>query len=74
MAAFQFNVTIDGNNLLMQGLVYNASTNTNSAPLAAPYYLLTPIGLLTNGLVFGKSDFWSYNDNVNTITWTLSDQ
>lgn len=57
--AFKFYVTVDGYAVLTEGLVYSWSNTV----------YITPIGLLTDGLVVGEGDFWQYADAPGNASW-----
>lgn len=69
MPAFQFYARPDGLALTTQGLVYSWIGST-TVPI---YQYLTPIGLLTQGLVIGEGDFWHYGESIGIAGWTRAD-
>jgi len=38
-----------------------------------PTFFLTSLGLVTNGLVVGKGDFWQYSDEENDPSWAVDE-
>lgn len=62
--SFQLYYTgIEGLNLVTRGLVYEYDTTTVE--------FITPLGLVTQGLVFGTWDQWSYADNPANAGWVF---
>lgn len=63
--SFRFYVSVDGINLVTHGAAYEY--------IQGQKFYITPIGTLTQGLVYGQGDFWQYWDltNQKSITWTM---
>jgi hypothetical protein len=65
MPAFQFNVDIDGAALATAGLVLEW--------VLPPTFFITPLGLLTRGLIIGLGDQWQYDDDSTSPAWASAD-
>lgn len=63
--AFQFVVEIDGIAVVTKGLA-------QEWPIP-PTFFLTPLALVTNGLIVGKGDFWQYADTPADAGWVEAD-
>ncbi len=63
--AFQFTVKVDGISLVTRGLAQEWPV--------PPTFFLTSLGLVTNGLVVGKGDFWQYADIAVDPGWVVDD-
>lgn len=63
--AFQFVVKIDGVAVVTQGLAQEWAL--------PPTFFITQTGLLTQGLVVGKGDFWQWADASSNAGWVEAD-
>ena len=63
MPAYQFYyVGVDGLCVTLYGLQFDYNLGVSS--------FVSPVGLMTHGLIYGDGDYWQYDDNVQTITWS----
>lgn len=69
MPAFHFYAIPDGLALTTQGFVYGWIGSTTT-PIAQ---YITPLGLLTRGLVVGQGDFWHYAETISDAGWEIAD-
>lgn len=65
MPAFQFNVAIDGFALSTFGHYLEWMT--------PPYNYVSPLGILTRGLIIGLGDQWRYAENATNPAWASAD-
>jgi len=65
MPAFQFNVAVDGLALLTQGQLLEWD--------APSHAFISPLGLMTRGLLIGLGDQWQYSDSPEEICWESDD-
>lgn len=65
MPAFQFNVDVDG--------VAVCTFGSALEWVLPPTFFITPLGLLTRGLIIGLGDQWQYDDDSTSPSWTSAD-
>lgn len=65
MPAYQFNVDVNGIALVTQGFAFEWLLPTT--------FFITPLGLLTRGLIIGLGDQWRYDDTSSDPAWASSD-
>lgn len=64
MPAFQFNVDVDG--------VAVVTFGTALEWILPPTFFITPLGLLTRGLIIGLGDQWRYDNDATDPSWALN--
>lgn len=64
-AAFQFNVEVNGVAVVMFGAAMEW--------ILPPTFFITPLGLLTRGLVVGLGDQWRYDDTSTDPSWATAE-
>jgi len=64
MPAYQFNVSVDGVSVVTQGVVLEW--------MLPPTFFITPLGLLTRGLIIGLGDQWRYDETAVDPSWAAS--
>ena len=66
MPAWQYyDIGTDGLDQTLQGLSYDYIFGTNR--------YVSPLGLLTFGLVYGEWDFWQHTESIQTVSWSSAD-
>lgn len=64
-ASYQFNVEVNGVALATQGQYLDWETT--------PYVYVSPLGIMTRGLIIGLGDQWRYADTASDPVWASAD-